>query len=255
MEQIIPSIRFNTFNLSQILVEPARTLTAQRIDQMISVTLPGLSYALDQENYLQRVGYHFPFNPSQPPQLYSLPKTPGSIAIFTGKAISANERTSDMNSIFSSSARQFYDARPKLLIPELIIHTLNTPMNLPPSGVFDSSDYLELPVCLFQSGAWNLGDRVIYFRETPPSSPLSSSLISVLNDIQSAIQLLPESRYQTISGPTSSLLPGQVAVDLTKTLSFIDQLLTSGQKRLQVFTYLRTSDRTKPETLKNLLAL
>ena len=255
MEQIIPSIRFNTFNLSQILTEPVRTLTAQRIDQMISVTLPGLSYAFDQENYLQRVGYHFPFNPSQPPQLYNLPKLPGSIAIFTGKTIFASERTSDMNNIFSSSARQFYDARPKLLIPELIIHNLNTSMNLPPSGVFDPSDYLELPVCLFQSGSWNLGDRVIYFKETPPSSPLSSSLIPVLNDVQSAIQLLPKSYYQSISGSDSSTPFGQVSVDLAKTLSFIDQLLTSGQKRLQVLTYLQSADKTKPETLKNLLNL
>lgn len=198
----IPSYAFGTLPTGEITAEQ-RIQYRQLIDKNVEAgLLAGVSYVVDQPDFIERVGYIPPVDTSRPPQMWALPRGPVGYICLGGGTCKVKDWTATMKARMSSSAQQFYWERPELVVPILHGSSLIDTMNITPVGMADPSDFREFPIVQVQDFAaaapkTNWGNWVLWIDET--------SRKPVWAGVDEAMKLLPAHKYAT---PTTSASGG-----------------------------------------------
>ena len=196
----IPSYAFGTLPTGEITAEQ-RTQYRQLIDKNVAAgLLAGVSYVVDQPDFIERVGYIPPVYTSRGPQMWALSRGPVGYIALTGDVVKAKYWSARMKTFMSSSAQQFYWERPELQVPQLAATVLIYTMNVTPVGMADPSDFREFPIVQvqdFEAAApkTNWGNWVLWIDEVSGKP--------VWAGVDEAIKLLPAHKYATPTTSTS----------------------------------------------------
>lgn len=198
----IPSYAFGTLPTGPITAEQ-RVQYRQLIDQNVAAgLLAGVSYVVDQPDFIERVGYIPPVDTSRCPQMWALPRGPVRYIALTGDVVKVKDWPARMKTFMSRSAQQFYWERPELQVPQLTVPMFIYSMNVTPVGMADPSDFREFPIVQvldFNPAApkTNWGNWVLWIDEVSGKP--------VWAGVDEAMKLLPARKYAT---PTTSASGG-----------------------------------------------
>lgn len=249
----IPSYAFGTLPTGPITTEQ-RTQYRRLIDKNVAAgLLAGVSYVVDQPDFIERVGYIPPVDTSRGPQMWALSRGLVGYIALTGDVVKAKDWPARMKTFMSSSAQQFYWERPELQVPQLAATVFIYSMNVTPVGMADPSDFREFPIVQvqdFEAAApkTNWGNWVLWIDEVSGKT--------VWAGVDEAIKLLTAHKYATPTtgtGTGSGGGNGMSDADKAAAVATMRSLTTDFALRQTVATLIGTQPATTPGLFEKLI--